>query len=60
MTVSYSINGKSIRQEELREVQITRKDYIDYVESIKQKASNRYGERDVEHVESLIRVSDRL
>ena len=42
MTVSYSINGKSIQPEELKEVQITKKDYIDYVEAIKQSASNSY------------------
>ena len=45
MTVSYSINGKSIQPEELKEVQITKKDYIDYVEAIKQSASNSYREQ---------------
>ena len=35
MTVSYSINGKPIDKEKLREIQITKKDYIDYIESIK-------------------------
>jgi hypothetical protein len=37
-TVSYSVNGKSISVEELKTLQITRKDYIDYVEEIKRKA----------------------
>lgn len=38
LTVSYSVNGKSINVEELKTLQITRKDYIDYVEEIKRKA----------------------
>ncbi len=45
MTVSYSINGKSIQPEELKDVQITKKDYIDYIEAIKQSASNSYREQ---------------
>ncbi len=45
MTVSYSINGKSIKPEELKEIQITKKDYIDYVEAIKQSAGNSYREQ---------------
>lgn len=44
MTVSYSINGKSVTAEELKEAQITRKDYIDYVEAIRQGAVNYYSE----------------
>lgn len=48
MTVSYSINGKSIKPEELREIQITKKDYIDYVESMKQSASNSFKEQIVD------------
>lgn len=44
MTVSYSVNGKSIRSEELKEIRITKKDYIDYVETIKQNATNSYRE----------------
>lgn len=39
LTVTYSVNGKSITYEELKNIQITRKDYIDYVESIKKKAN---------------------
>lgn len=46
MTVSYSINGKSVTAEELKEVQITKKDYIDYVEAIKQNAGNYYREQE--------------
>lgn len=46
MTVSYSINGKSIKPEELSRLQITKKDYIDYMESIKQGASNSFRERE--------------
>ena len=45
MTVSYSINGKSVTAEELKEVQITKKDYIDYVEAIRQSAGNYYREQ---------------
>lgn len=45
MTVSYSVNGKSIKPEELREIQITKKDYIDYVEAIRQSAVNSYMEQ---------------
>lgn len=46
MTVSYSINGKSVTAEELKEVQITKKDYIDYIEAIKQNAGNYYREQE--------------
>ena len=35
MTVSYSVNGKDITYDELKDIRITKKDYIDYVESIK-------------------------
>lgn len=45
MTVSYSVNGRSIEPEELREIQITKKDYIDYVEAIRQSAVNSYAEQ---------------
>ncbi len=45
MTASYSVNGKSITPEKLREIEITKKDYIDYVEAIKQNATNRYREQ---------------
>ena len=45
MTVSYSVNGKSIEPEELKKIQITKKDYIDYIEAIKQSASNCYREQ---------------
>lgn len=45
MTVSYSVNGKNIEPEELKEVQITKKDYIDYVEAIRQRAVNSYMEQ---------------
>lgn len=45
MTVSYSINGKSVTAEELREVQITKKDYIDYVEAIRQSVGGYYREQ---------------
>lgn len=39
LTVSYSVNGKSISVEELKTLQITRKDYINYVEDIKRKVN---------------------
>ena len=35
LTVSYSINGKNITYDKLKEIRITKKDYIDYVESVK-------------------------
>lgn len=53
MTVSYSIDGKSVTAEELKEVQITRKDYIDYVEAIRQGAVNYYSEADRETSDSM-------
>lgn len=37
MIVTYSINGKPVTLEELRNVKITRKDYIEYVENIKKE-----------------------
>lgn len=45
MTATYSVNGKPIQFEELKKLQITRKDYIDYMESIKKKINN----FDIEH-----------
>ena len=35
LTVSYSVNGKDITYDELKDIRITKKDYIDYVESVK-------------------------
>lgn len=35
LTVSYSVNGQDIKEEDLHKIQILKKDYIDYVESIK-------------------------
>lgn len=35
LTVSYSVNGKDITHDELKDICITKKDYIDYVESVK-------------------------
>ena len=37
MNVTYSVNGKPITFENLKNLQITRKDYIDYIESIRNK-----------------------
>ena len=39
LTVTYSVNGKSISFEELETLQITKKDYIDFVEEIKKKVN---------------------
>lgn len=39
LTVTYSVNGNPISFEELSSIQITRKDYIDYVEDIKRKVN---------------------
>ena len=41
LTVTYSVNGKSIDYEELKNIQITRKDYIDYVEELKRNVNNK-------------------
>ena len=38
MTVSYSINGKDITYDKLKEIRITKKDYIDYIDSIKKNS----------------------
>lgn len=35
LTVTYSVNGKPIEANDLKNLQITRKDYIDYVEALK-------------------------
>lgn len=35
MTATYSVNGKPIEFKNLKNLQITRKDYIDYMEAIK-------------------------
>lgn len=56
MTVSYSINGKSIKPEELSGIRITKKDYIDYMENIKQSASNSFREQEMEKQSSGVRA----
>lgn len=40
MTVTYSVNGKNVRFEDLKKLEITKKDYIDYVEAIKKTAND--------------------
>ena len=40
LTVTYSVNGKPISADDLKKVQITRKDYIDYVETLKKDVNN--------------------
>lgn len=40
LNVTYSVNGKPITFENLKRIQITRKDYIDYIESIKNKRTS--------------------
>lgn len=37
ITATYSVNGKPIRFEDLKSLEITRKDYIDYIESVKKE-----------------------
>lgn len=39
LTATFSINGKPIKSENLKKLQITRKDYIDYVENLIRKAN---------------------
>jgi hypothetical protein len=36
LTVTYSVNGKPIKFEDLKNLKITRKDYIAYVENLKE------------------------
>lgn len=38
--VTYSVNGNKINKGELQKIQIKKKDYIDYVESLKKKLVN--------------------
>lgn len=40
LTVSFSVNGEKIEKEELRCIEIKRKDYIDYIDSIKNNIRN--------------------
>jgi hypothetical protein len=40
LNVTYSVNGKPITFENLKKIQVTRKDYIDYMESIKKQKNN--------------------
>lgn len=42
LTVTYSVNGKPISFEDLKTLQIIRKDYIDYVEDIIRKMNEAY------------------
>lgn len=35
LTVSYSVNGKPIKKEDLNKLKITKKDYTDYMDAIK-------------------------
>ncbi len=40
LTVTYSVNGRPINFDELKKLQITKKDYIDLMESIKKNVNN--------------------
>lgn len=40
LTVSYSVNGKPIDSKDLKKLKITKKDYIDYIESIRKNVKN--------------------
>ena len=37
LTVSFSVNEKPIKEEDLCKIEITRKDYIDYIETLKKE-----------------------
>lgn len=37
LSVSYSVNNQAIKEDDLKKIQINKRDYIDYVESIKKK-----------------------
>lgn len=40
LNVTYSVGGIRINKDELKKIQICKKDYIDYMESIKKKLVN--------------------
>lgn len=42
LTATYSVNGKPIKEEDLKNLQITKKDYIDFVESIIRSRNKMY------------------
>ena len=37
LSVTYSVNGNSVRYDQLKKVIINKKDYIDYIEAIKKQ-----------------------
>lgn len=37
LSVSYSVNNQAIKEDDLKKIQINKRDYIDYVESIKKE-----------------------
>ena len=39
LSASYSVNGKMINKDDVKNIQINKKDYVDYVENIKQKTT---------------------
>lgn len=40
LTASYSVNGEPIEFEDLKKIEITKKDYIDYIENIRKKVND--------------------
>ncbi|MDE7018314.1 MAG: hypothetical protein K2P65_12230 [Lachnospiraceae bacterium] len=45
MTVTYSVNGENVKFEDLKNLEITKKDYIDYIEAIKKTANDFHKEQ---------------
>lgn len=40
ITASYTVNGVPIEKTKLKEIKIVRKDYADFIETIKKKVNN--------------------
>lgn len=45
LTATYSANGKNIQYDQLKNLQITKKDYIDFIESIKKSVNDFHKEQ---------------
>lgn len=42
LSVSYSVNNKTIKSSDLGKIQITKKEYIDYMDSLKNEVTKIY------------------
>ena len=52
LSVSYFVNGNELKMSDLKNVQITKRDYIDYVESIINKIKN--DEDDINNIKMCV------